>query len=183
MRTFVWSSATLCLLAFAAPVVADAGPAPARVAAAVAAHSVHDLSGGTLSLASLKGRVVVLNFWASWCGPCRKELPQLAALDRELAKRGGRVIAISIDEDVRNAASFADRHAAGLAVYHDGPNGLVRTLDLPALPYTVVLDRDGAVAWSGGGASAATLQHITDTARRLGASPAVATESTEGVTR
>ena len=173
----------LLALALAAPAAAGTGPGTARVSAAVAAHPVRQLGGGELSLPSLRGSVVVLNFWASWCGPCRKELPQLAALDRELARQGGRVVAVSIDEDVRNAASFALRNAAGMTVFHDGPAGLVRTLDLPALPYTIVLDRDGMVAWSGGGADAATLRHITDTARRLVAARAIASESTEGASR
>lgn len=183
MRTTALLFSTLCLLTSAAPVAAGAGPGAAGVSAAMATHSVRLMNGGELPLGSLRGHVVVLNFWASWCGPCRKELPQLAVLDRELSKQGGRVIAVSIDEDVRNAAAFASRHAAGMTVYHDGPQGLIRTLDLPALPWTVVLDRDGAVAWSGGGASAATLQHIADTARRLSAAPAMLTESTEGVSR
>ncbi len=171
----------LALLLFTASAHADAGPA--GVSAAVASHSVRTMDGNDMPLGSLKGQVVVLNFWASWCGPCRKELPQLAALDRELSQRGGRVVAVSIDGDVRNAASFASRYAAGLTVYHDGPEGLVRTLDLPALPYTVVLDRDGSVVWSGGGASEATLMRIVETARRLGSSPALITESSEGTTR
>lgn len=167
------------------PATTGAAPAltAARVAAAVAEHSVRSFDGGTLPLASLRGQVVVLNFWASWCGPCRKELPRLAALDAELAKRGGRVVAVSIDADARNAADFARRHAPGLIVYQDGPDGLVRTLDVPALPYTIVIDRDGSVAWSGGGADGATLATIETNARRLAAARAMATESTEGTPR
>jgi thiol-disulfide isomerase/thioredoxin len=156
---------------------------PARVAAAVADHPIRSLAGGTLSLSSLRGQVVVLNFWASWCGPCRKELPRLAALDAELAKSGGRVVAVSIDVDARNAADFATRHAPGMTMYQDGPDGLVRTLDVPALPFTLVLDRDGNVAWSGGGADEATLSTIGVTARRLTVARAMATGSTEGTPR
>ena len=136
-----------------------------------------------LSLPALKGQVVVLNFWASWCGPCRRELPRLAQLDAELRASGGRVVAVSIDTDPRNAASFATRVAPGLVAYHDGPDGLVKALDVPALPYTIVLDRDGSVAWAGGGADASTLSRLATTARRLAAVPEAAGVSTEGVSR
>jgi thiol-disulfide isomerase/thioredoxin len=183
LRTHAVVAVSALLLASPAAGAAGAGPGTARVSAAVASHPLRQLGGGDLSLPALRGGVVVLNFWASWCGPCRKELPQLAALDRELARQGGRVVAVSIDEDVRNAASFATRHAGGMTVYHDGPAGLVRTLDVPALPYTIVLDRDGSVAWSGGGADAATLQRIADTARRLSSARSIASESTEGASR
>jgi thiol-disulfide isomerase/thioredoxin len=149
----------------------------------MASHPLRSLAGSPLSLSSLRGQVVVLNFWASWCGPCRKELPRLAALDAELAKSGGRVVAVSIDADPRNAAEFANRHAPGMTLYHDGPDGLVRALDVPALPFTLVLDRDGAVVWSGGGSDEATFANIGSTARRLTAAHAIATESTEGTAR
>jgi len=175
--------ALAALPARAAAAGAASAPTPARVADALAAHPIRSLAGGTLSLASLRGQVVVLNFWASWCGPCRKELPRLAALAAQLATSGGRVVAVSIDADPRNAAEFATRHAPGMTLYHDGPDGLVRALDVPALPFTLVLDRDGRVAWSGGGADEATITGIGDTARRLSAARPMATESTEGTPR
>ena len=182
--TSILALLTSLALPTAAPVAhASGAPTTARVAAAVADHPLRRQDGGALLLPSLRGQVVVLNFWASWCGPCRKELPRLAALDAELSRSGGRVVAVSIDTDPRNASDFARRHAPGLSTYRDGPEGLVRALDLPSLPYTLVLDRDGTVVWCGGGADEATLTKIASTARRLVASRSMATESTEGTPR
>ena len=154
-----------------------------QVASAMAAKPLQRVGGGSLAWSSLRGEVVVLHFWASWCGPCRRELPEIQALHLELAKRGGRVIAVSIDEDQRNAADFAARYAPSLPIYHDVPEGLAKTLDLPALPYTVVLDRNGSVMWAGGGADPATRQQYANLARRATQAETPSAESTEGASR
>ena len=172
--------ASLLAACLAVPAAArPADPSAERIASALEARPLHRLGGGTLPWSSLRGEVVVLHFWASWCGPCRKELPQIQALHLDLARTGGRVVAVSIDQDRRNAADFAARHAPNLPVYHDPPDGLARTLDLPALPYTVVLDRDGKVMWAGGGADAVTRQQYASLARRA-LNAASTAESTEG---
>ena len=158
-------------------------PSPESATDAMATHTLHKVGGGELTLAALHGQVVVLNFWASWCGPCRKELPQLSTLAGQLATTGARVIPVSIDGDARNAAEFAHRFAPGLAVFHDGPDGLARALDLPALPYTIVLDRDGRILWSGGGADPATIAAIGTTARKAAEAHGLADGTSEGNSR
>ena len=157
----------------------DAGLDPERARRALAAHTLRTVDGRTLALASLRGEVVVVNFWASWCAPCRKELPRLDRLHAELAGRGARVVAISIDHEASNVRRFVKAHRLSLPVYHDGPDGLARTLDLSHVPFTLVLDRDGGVALATAGADAKALEVITATTRRLMAaapagSPAVA---------
>lgn len=181
-------SLLLALLTLAALAVRPASAATATIdgaqlASALSARPLQRVGGGTLPWSALRGEVVVLHFWASWCGPCRKELPQIQALHLELARTGGRVVAVSIDSDRRNAAAFAAQHAPSLPIYHDVPDGLARTLDLPALPYTVVLDRDGSVKWAGGGADAATRNQYASLARRAAAAGPPAAESMEGATR
>ena len=143
-------------------------------------HPLRAIEGGTLTVGSLRGEVVVLNFWASWCAPCRRELPELAMLHAELAPRGGRVLAVSIDQDLRNVQRFVRAQRLTLPVFHDGPDGLARKLDLEAVPFTMVLDRGGAVAYAAAGADHKTLERIAAVARELVAKTPSISQTVEG---
>src|SRR5262245_38634289 len=70
---------------------------------ACSSYELRGADGGRFTLSSLRGQVVVVSMWASWCQPCRKELPSLAALHREIQGHGGRVVAVSVDTELRNA--------------------------------------------------------------------------------
>lgn len=151
---------------------------PARfreMAPVLAAHEMRSLDGARLTLGSLRGEVVVVNFWASWCRPCRRELPALSALHADLTRRGGRVVAVSIDSDIDNARRFVRAHRLSLPVVHDGPQGLARQMDLEAVPFTVVLDRGGRVTYATAGASEEAVAAIGAEARRLLGTPGDAT--------
>jgi thiol-disulfide isomerase/thioredoxin len=183
--------ATTASLLLAGSALASARSAPAaglgmgaeRAQSALVARTLHDRDGKAMTLASLHGQVVVVNFWASWCGPCRKELPALDALNTEIAAHGGRVVAISIDGEAENAWRFARAQRLHMPVVHDGPDGLARTLDLAQVPFTIVLDRSGAIAWSGGGGDEATLARLGAVTRELLARTDVAARTTEGEAR
>lgn len=170
------TAATLALLLLARAAESARGPAAehasaTRVRDILRSHSFRGLDGRTTSLESLRGQVVVLNVWASWCAPCRKELPELQALHAEIAKKGGRVMAVSIDLEARNAARFAQKLGLTLPVYHDGVDGIARELNLDGVPWTVVLDRGGNVAFSGHGSDAAAIEQLKTVTRRLIAAP------------
>ncbi len=111
----------------------------------LAAYKLAALDGSTTTLAAYRGDVVVVNFWASWCAPCRRELPLLDQWNAAWTGRGARVIAISIDTDAKKAKRFVDEMKLTLPVMHDGPGGLARTLDIPSVPFTLLLDRNGSV--------------------------------------
>jgi thiol-disulfide isomerase/thioredoxin len=134
---------------------------------ALASHVLKTTRGVRLPLASLRGEVVIVNFWASWCRPCRRELPALNALHASLAGRGARVLAVSIDEDPRNVERFVKANDLTLPVYHDGPDGLARSLNLTHIPCTLVLDRRGEVAWSMSGSDQAALDALARKAESL----------------
>jgi thiol-disulfide isomerase/thioredoxin len=177
-------TALVALLATgAARPVAAAALTPERVHAALEHHVFRTPSGGTLTMASLNGQVVVLHLWATWCAPCRKEMPRLDELNTELEKRGGRVLAVSIDIDPRNVERFLLQQHVKLPVAIDGPDGLARELDVPAIPYTVVLNRSGDVVSLVAGSGDAMLETTTATARRLLAEKPMATRTDSEETR
>jgi thiol-disulfide isomerase/thioredoxin len=107
------------------------------------------LGGGELDVASLRGQVVVLNFWASWCGPCRVESPDLDAVYRQTRAHGVRVVGVGIRDDAQGLRAFVATKKISYPSLFD-PNGKVtlRFRDFPprGLPYTIVLDRRGRVA-------------------------------------
>jgi thiol-disulfide isomerase/thioredoxin len=107
------------------------------------------LGGGELDTASLQGQVVVLNFWASWCGPCRVESPDLDAVYRQTRARGVRVVGVGVKDDQQALRAFVATKKISYPSLFD-PNGKVtlRFRDFPprGLPYTIVLDRQGRVA-------------------------------------
>jgi thiol-disulfide isomerase/thioredoxin len=96
-------------------------------------------------LADFRGKVVVVNFWATWCGPCIREMPTLVRLRARLGDEDFAVVALS--EDRRGwpvIRPFLDKYdLKGLAVYHDPGGRAARALDVQGLPTTVVFDRAG----------------------------------------
>ncbi|NNL86645.1 MAG: TlpA family protein disulfide reductase [Myxococcales bacterium] len=126
----------------ALPELATAGPAIDRPA--VAGFDLPRLGGGRRSLADFEGRVVVLNFWATWCGPCREELPALEALHRELSAEGVAVVAVSLDKGSEDAvARFVAERELSFDVLHDSTGETEERYGVRFYPTTVVIDGRG----------------------------------------
>ncbi|MDA7984818.1 MAG: TlpA family protein disulfide reductase [Alphaproteobacteria bacterium] len=110
--------------------------------------SFFDTDGATLSLDDFRGEVVVLNFWATWCGPCQREMPTLNVLQKRLGDKGLEVVAVSLDAKGVPAVKdfFAEKDIGALAIYNDPKWEAFKSLTTPnsGLPYTIVLDKSGA---------------------------------------
>lgn len=105
--------------------------------------------GGSLSLADLRGRVVLVNFWASWCGPCRQEHPALLAVSEAYRDAGVTVVGVSYQDEPTAATAFLDELGRGAAPGYryvtDPESGLAIDLGVFGIPETFVLDRQGTV--------------------------------------
>ena len=107
-----------------------------------------DLAGNPQRLDSLRGSITVVSFWATWCAPCRDELPRLSQLSRQLADRDVHFVAISIDEseDRPKVEPFLQKNNVTLNVWVGGDDGMLGRLGLGNIvPGTLVLDKDGVV--------------------------------------
>jgi len=149
-------------LVLAGLLLASASPAAPRTRSAPAAEKagpsalppIMRADGSPLPIAALRGKIVLVNFWASWCGPCREELP---SLDRLAAARPDLVVvAASVDADRRDGiAAFADHYPHLRLAFSD--LSAVRRLGALGMPYSMLLGRDGhevarvprALAWDG----------------------------------
>ncbi len=99
----------------------------------------------SLDLATLRGRVVYVDFWASWCGPCRLSFPRLQALRDELGPRGFEVVAVSVDESEEDARSFLEQVPVSYPVVRDGSGETPARFGVLGMPSGYLLDRDGVV--------------------------------------
>ncbi len=122
------------------------------------------LGGEKRALASLKGKVVVLDFWATWCPPCRESLPRLQALatDPKKSKQGLVVFAVNEREDAADIRGFLDRNHYSFTVAQDADGSLARAFDVTGLPTTVVIGRDGTIQAAATGFGPATASQIDE---------------------
>jgi thiol-disulfide isomerase/thioredoxin len=107
---------------------------------------VERLNGQELALSSLRGKVVLLDVWASWCVPCQKELPMLDAIARRLRSKGVEVVAVSIDQERGNVVKFLDTQPRWvLTVAHDPRGAIAETYQPEKMPTSYVIDRAGII--------------------------------------
>jgi cytochrome c biogenesis protein CcmG, thiol:disulfide interchange protein DsbE len=116
---------------------------------------------GTLSLSSLRGKVVLLDFWASWCAPCKEELPLLDEMAARLKSKNIEIVGLSIDESQADAEQFvASKSDWALTLGHDAEQKTADQFKPPKMPTSYVIDREGVVRQVNPGFERADLEKI-----------------------
>jgi len=124
-----------------APVLADefSGPAPD--------FTLTDASGTAFSLSELKGQVIMINFWASWCGPCRQEMPLLEAIFQKYEPLGFTLLGVNVEENPSDGQTWLADRPVSFPMLYDPDNGVSKLYDVVAMPSTVLIDRQGNVRY------------------------------------
>jgi peroxiredoxin len=103
------------------------------------------LDGTNLRLAEQRGEIILINFWASWCGPCIQEMPQLDKLAQKYQSLGVQVWGINVENDSTAAKAYLSKVAVGFPILFDLENQVSKAYQVEAMPTTVILDKDGQV--------------------------------------
>lgn len=128
---------------------ADGNDAEATLSPEAPPFAAVTLEGDSVSLADLRGAPVLLNVWATWCAPCREEIPELQALHETFGPRGLRVIGVTVDsrsaaEDVR---TFMDQFGMTYEIWWDPDQTSVSAFEAVGVPLTVLIGPDGLIRW------------------------------------
>jgi thiol-disulfide isomerase/thioredoxin len=104
-------------------------------------------SGDTVSLGQLKGKVVMLNFWASWCGPCRQEMPLLDQMHKRYSALGFTLVGVNVDANSKDAENWLSKTPVSFPVLFDRDSKVSAMYDVKAMPSSVFIDRKGNVRY------------------------------------
>jgi peroxiredoxin len=127
--------------------IAGAAVPAVPLSAAAPDFTLHTMGGPNMRLQEQRGRVVMINFWATWCGPCRQEMPQLSKLYEKYRASGFVLMGVNVDDDTRNAEAVAAKLGVAFPVLLDTDKTVSRLYDLSTMPSTVLIDRDGKVRY------------------------------------
>lgn len=124
----------------------DNGPQLGQVALAPLSDAPAETAGPRVALSEFHGKTLIINFWATWCGPCREEMPALQSLSEQLDRQRYAVIGVSVDEQANVARQFLDDHDITFAQFHDPQMALtLGPFQISAFPETLVIGPEGVL--------------------------------------
>jgi peroxiredoxin len=124
-----------------------------EVGAAMPEYAALNLDGSKFELASKRDKVVLLNLWATWCGPCRYEIPELQRMHDHYTGRGFEVVGVSVDESgIESVRQFVGENKMTYPVVLDPQGKLANIMETSVLPTSVLIGRDGKIVWKKVGA-------------------------------
>jgi thiol-disulfide isomerase/thioredoxin len=133
------------LAALLAPVLALLGLGALPSTSSAAPAPPFDLPGARL--ADLRGKVVYVDFWASWCGPCRKSFPWMSELQQRHAAEGLQVVAVNVDEKREDAVAFLAKVPARFTIAYDPAGATPKAYGVKGMPSSALVGRDGQLLW------------------------------------
>ena len=136
----------LCILIGIVAISAVASAAPESGPAPNFQLSARD--GSQISLAGLQGDVVMINFWATWCGPCRQEMPHLEALHQRYSSLGFTLLGVNVEDDPKGAEAWLAETPVSFPILFDSQNDVTKLYDVIAMPSTVLVDRTGNIRYA-----------------------------------
>jgi len=107
--------------------------------------TLKDVNGKTINLSSLKGKVILLNFWATWCPPCKAEMPSMNRLYNEIKAKGFEVVAVSTDNSLSPVKEFLAKSRVDFTVLFDEKKAVSRQYKVFSMPTTFLIDRNGFI--------------------------------------
>jgi peroxiredoxin len=135
MRNRIVAIAAALTVALPALAIPSGSPAPA--------FTLASSSGGQVSLAQYKGQVVMINFWASWCGPCRQEMPLLESIYKKYNRMGFTLIGVNVEPDSQAANEWLKQTPVSFPILYDKDSQVSKLYDVAGMPSTVLIDRSG----------------------------------------
>ena len=140
-RRKIFGSLLFAVALSTAPALAGDATGPA------AEFTLPSRTGEAVSLSGLKGQVVLINFWATWCGPCRKEMPLLEQIHKKYTPLGFTLLGVNVEEDTTMMDAFLKDVPVTFPILLDPVNGVSKLYKVSAMPSTVIVDRKGNIRY------------------------------------
>lgn len=133
------------LIAFSALLPVGGFAADEAIGRPAADFTLKSTTGKNVRLAEQKGDVVMVNFWATWCGPCRQEMPLLEKINQKYKDLGFVLLGINVEEDTSGMSKYLKDVLVTFPILNDGKNAVAKLYGVDGMPSTVIIDRNGVV--------------------------------------